>query len=64
MACDRHKILDRSRDSRLKHTPLYSGTTFHRVIPQFMIQGGDPIGTGTGSPGYKFDDEIDPQSRL
>src|ERR1700712_3048188 len=45
---------------RLKHTPLYSGTTFHRVIPDFMIQGGDPTGTGNGSPGYKFDDEIDP----
>jgi peptidyl-prolyl cis-trans isomerase A (cyclophilin A) len=44
---------------KLKHTPLYSGTTFHRVIPGFMIQGGDPTGTGTGSPGYKFDDEID-----
>lgn len=41
-------------------TPLYSGTTFHRVIPGFMIQGGDPVGTGEGSPGYAFDDEIDP----
>ena len=44
---------------RLKHTRLYSGTTFHRVIPQFMIQGGDPLGTGTGGPGYAFEDEID-----
>src|SRR5512140_3823119 len=37
--------------------PLYSGTIFHRVIPQFMIQGGDPAGTGFGGPGYKFEDE-------
>ena len=44
----------------LKHTPLYSGTTFHRVIPGFMIQGGDPLGTGEGTPGYNFNDEIDP----
>lgn len=37
--------------------PLYSGTIFHRVIPKFMIQGGDPSGTGMGGPGYKFQDE-------
>ncbi len=37
--------------------PLYSGTFFHRVIPDFMIQGGDPSGTGMGGPGYKFGDE-------
>ena len=39
------------------NNPLYNGTIFHRVIPDFMIQGGDPTGTGMGGPGYKFQDE-------
>lgn len=44
-----------------KHgVPLYDGTIFHRVIAQFMIQGGDPAGNGTGDPGYKFKNETSP----
>ena len=45
------------RDGTAKRDPLYAGTIFHRVIDGFMIQGGDPAGTGMGGPGYKFEDE-------
>jgi peptidyl-prolyl cis-trans isomerase A (cyclophilin A) len=48
------------RDGDAKTEPLYPGTIFHRVIDGFMIQGGDPTGTGTGGPGYRFDDECPP----
>ena len=41
--------------------PLYSGTVFHRIIKDFMIQGGDPLGMGIGGPGYQFGDEIHPE---
>lgn len=43
------------------NAPLYNGVVFHRIIPGFMIQGGDPLGQGIGGPGYQFDDEINPE---
>jgi peptidyl-prolyl cis-trans isomerase A (cyclophilin A) len=48
------------RDGVRKTDRLYDGTVFHRVIPDFMIQGGDPEGTGRGGPGYRFEDECPP----
>ena len=52
------------KTSKTRHTPLYSGTTFHRVIPDFMIQGGDPKGDGNGGPGFEFKNEVPPDKNF
>ena len=54
------KEWDDPRDGQKKSVALYPGPIFHRVIPGFMVQGGDPTGTGMGGPGYQFEDECPP----
>ena len=55
--------LAEGRQPTAKEGPFYDGLTFHRVIEGFVIQGGCPQGTGTGGPGYRFEDEFDPKLR-
>lgn len=58
LATGKKEWTDPRTGEKKKGTSLYVGTIFHRIIPRFMIQGGDPTGTGMGGPGYRFEDEV------
>jgi peptidyl-prolyl cis-trans isomerase A (cyclophilin A) len=60
LATGKKEWTDPKTGKKMKGKSLYAGTIFHRVIPGFMIQGGDPLGQGIGGPGYQFEDEFSP----